>query len=159
MQLPRARANIFCFCFCFLVEWDSVFFCTSTFYTFTSDKEMCYESSKARLDLVRKLLQNAVGDSIRIHQCYSCNNPSNERSVCFLCNTVPYITHSESKMFISPFPIIFHQIKVSQWHLFPWQRRRYFPLLASTLNLSGYESSSCAFSFQLATLLLVCATS
>lgn len=48
-------------------------------------------------------------------------------------------------MFITPFPIIFLQIKVSRWHLFPWQRRRYFTLLPSTLNLSGYENSLCAF--------------
>lgn len=48
-------------------------------------------------------------------------------------------------MFIAPFPIIFLQIKVSQWNLFPWQRCRYFALLPSTLNLSGYETSSCVF--------------
>lgn len=57
-------------------------------------------------------------------------------------------------MFITPFPIIFLQIKVSPWHLFPWQRRRYFTLLPSTLNLSGYENSSCVFSSLLATLAL-----
>lgn len=60
-------------------------------------------------------------------------------------NTVQYITHSDRKMFITPFPIIFQQIKVSPWHLFPWQHCRYFTLLPSTVNLSGYENS-CAFS-------------
>lgn len=55
-------------------------------------------------------------------------------------------------MFITPFPIIFLQIKVSPWHLFPWQRRRYFTFLPSTLNLSGYENS--IFFPQLTTLVL-----
>lgn len=55
-------------------------------------------------------------------------------------NTVHYITHSDRKMFITPFPIIFLQIKVSPWHLFPWQHCRYFTL-PSTVNLSGYENS------------------
>jgi len=48
-------------------------------------------------------------------------------------------------MFITHFPIIFLQIKVSRWHLFPWQRRRYSTLLPSTFNLSRYENSSCLF--------------
>lgn len=48
-------------------------------------------------------------------------------------------------MFITPFPIIFLQLKVSSWHLFPWQRHPYFTLLPSTVNLSGYENSSCVF--------------
>lgn len=34
-------------------------------------------------------------------------------------HTIQHITHLDGKMFITPFPIIFLQIKVSQWHLFP----------------------------------------
>ena len=69
-------------------------------------------------------------------------------------NTAQYITRSDSKMFIAPFPIIFLQIKVSLWHLFPWQRHRYFTHLPSALNLSGYENSSCVFSPPVDTLVL-----
>lgn len=58
---------------------------------------------------------------------------------------IPFST-SEREMFITPFPIIFLQLKVSPWHLFPWQRHPYFTLLPSTVNLSGYENSSCVFS-------------